>query len=188
MARAKKQSGKQAGKTSAGLGAGERRCGLCGKSKQLTRTVCCGNWICDDEENYVLFSYARNSCYRNHRNFTLCGYHHAEQHTGDWKACATCRGEFDTEDYVGFGTSEYNFEKLENPPAFEPTRCSTCGMIIRRAEGGYTMRSKEFFCHSCEPIVIPHRMGAAPAASSSPSRTGPAPLRPKRRSKRTPRS
>jgi hypothetical protein len=43
---------------------GKPRCGLCGKTKKLTKTECCGEWICDDEDKYVLFSYARNSCYR----------------------------------------------------------------------------------------------------------------------------
>jgi hypothetical protein len=52
------------------------RCGLCGKKGKLTRTDCCGQWICDDEDKYVMFSYARNSCHRNHRRYTLCGYHH----------------------------------------------------------------------------------------------------------------
>jgi hypothetical protein len=37
------------------------RCGLCGKRGGLIQTECCGQWICDDEDNYVLFSYARNS-------------------------------------------------------------------------------------------------------------------------------
>src|SRR3989338_8005647 len=55
------------------------RCGLCGKTRNLTKTECCGNWICDDEHKYVIFSYARNSCYRNHRRYTLCGSHHAEE-------------------------------------------------------------------------------------------------------------
>ena len=43
------------------------RCGLCGKTENLVQTECCGNWICDDEENYVLFSFDTNSCYRNHK-------------------------------------------------------------------------------------------------------------------------
>ncbi len=38
------------------------RCGLCGKTKKLTKTECCDQWICDDEDKYVIFSYARNSC------------------------------------------------------------------------------------------------------------------------------
>jgi len=52
-----------------------RSCGLCGKSEKLTRTECCGAWICDDEDKYVLFSYAYNSCYRNHSRYTLCASH-----------------------------------------------------------------------------------------------------------------
>jgi hypothetical protein len=45
---------------------GKSRCGLCGKPKNLAQTECCGQWICNDEHKYVLFSYARNSCARNH--------------------------------------------------------------------------------------------------------------------------
>ena len=71
--------------------ASTRRCGLCGKTGKLVRTDCCGNWICDDEGEYVLFSYARNSCHRNHGRYTLCGYHHNEGHAGDWKDCSECR-------------------------------------------------------------------------------------------------
>ncbi len=56
------------------------RCGLCGKTKKLTKTECCGHWICDDEDQYALFSYERNSCHRNHRRYTLCGYHYDEGH------------------------------------------------------------------------------------------------------------
>ena len=48
------------------------QCGLRGATTNLTKTECCGNWICDDEDQYVLFSYARNSCYRNHDRYTLC--------------------------------------------------------------------------------------------------------------------
>ena len=38
---------------------GTKKCGLCGKTSRLTKTACCGNWICDDEDKYVMFSYAR---------------------------------------------------------------------------------------------------------------------------------
>ena len=30
-------------------------CGLCGTTAKLTKTKCCGAWICDDEQNYVMF-------------------------------------------------------------------------------------------------------------------------------------
>ncbi len=129
-------------------------CGLCGKSKALTRTACCGNLICDDQAKYVLFSYARNSCDRNHSRFTLCGHHHNEGHSGDWKTCALCRESFETEMYVWYGTNEYNFEKLPNPPTFEPTLCASCKSRIHLGEDGYTIKpSGEYLCESCAPKV-----------------------------------
>ena len=128
---------------------GVRQCGLCGKTGRLTRTECCGNWLCDDEENYVLFSYARNSCRRNHRRYTLCGYHHTEEHSGSWQECAACRSEIETEMYVYFGTNEYNFEKLENPPSYRPTHCATCGAVISLGEDGYSIRGNEYWCQRC---------------------------------------
>ena len=42
----------------------EKKCGLCGKTEELTKTPCCDNWICDDEHTYQIFSFERNSCYR----------------------------------------------------------------------------------------------------------------------------
>ncbi|MEA2054227.1 MAG: hypothetical protein U9O96_03795 [Candidatus Thermoplasmatota archaeon] len=125
------------------------RCGLCGKTGKLTKTECCDQWICDDADQYVLFSYARNSCYRNHDRYTLCSYHYHEGHPGDWKDCPKCREDFETEMYVWYGTNEYNFEKLENPPDYEPTRCSKCGKIIKLGEDGYTQKGNEYFCIKC---------------------------------------
>jgi DNA-directed RNA polymerase subunit RPC12/RpoP len=128
---------------------GVPRCGLCGKTKNLTKTECCGNWICDDEQNYVMFSYARNSCARNHRRFTLCGYHHGEGHDGDWKDCPKCREAFETEMYVWYGTNEYNFEKLPNPPEYEPTHCADCGKVIRLGTEGYSLQGDNYWCERC---------------------------------------
>ena len=125
------------------------RCGLCGKTGKLTRTPCCGNWICDDENQYVLFSYARNSCYRNHDHYTLCSYHFNEGHEGDWQDCPKCRESFQTEIYVWRGTNEYNFEILTNPPSYEPTHCSHCGKVIRLGYEGYSIKGKEYSCAAC---------------------------------------
>jgi len=99
----KREKKKQNSRARRAEGAGPR-CGLCGKAGKLTRTDCCGNWICHDEENYVLFSYARNSCHRNHDRYTLCGAHYQEGHEGHWKDCPKCREMFETEMYV----NEYN--------------------------------------------------------------------------------
>ena len=133
----------------------EPRCGLCGKTKNLTKTECCGNWICDDADQYVIFSYARNSCYRNHDRYTLCSYHYNEGHSGDWKTCPQCRKDFEgnLEMYVYYGTNEYNFEILENPPKFEPTRCSKCNRIINLGEDGYSIRGEEYLCEKCSDFV-----------------------------------
>ena len=126
-----------------------RCCGLCGATDNLTKTECCGQWICDDEDQYVLFSYARNSCYRNHSRFTLCGHHSAEGHGGQWQDCSKCREDYETEMYVHFGTNEYNFEKLPNPPTFEPTRCCQCGKVINLSEGGYSRSVGKLTCMNC---------------------------------------
>ena len=126
-----------------------KRCGLCGKTRKLIRTECCNQWICDDEDSYVVFSYARNSCSRNHRRYTLCGTHHTEQHSGRWQDCAKCRANIEPEMYGYYGTNEHNFEKLAEVPPFEPTRCSKCKRVIRLAEEGYTMSAKGYECSDC---------------------------------------
>ena len=142
-ARRKSGDAKQTSQTSG------RRCGLCGKTKNLTKTDCCGMWICDDEHKYVMFSYARNSCSRNHRRYTLCGYHHAEGHSGNWKDCPTCRESFATEMYVWYGTNEYNFEKLPNPPEYEPTKCAECGKVIALGTDGHSTNGTDYWCDRC---------------------------------------
>lgn len=127
-----------------------RRCGLCGSTtKPLTRTPCCGNWICDDEQDYVLFSYAHNSCHRNHDRYTLCSHHFNEEHRGRWQDCSECREDFETEMYVWYGTNEFNFEKLENPPTFEPTHCGDCGRVIHLSTDGYLMSGAKYYCERC---------------------------------------
>lgn len=141
----------------------KRRCGLCGKTRNLIRAECCGNWICNDEHKYVLFSYARNSCYRNHRRMTLCGFHHAERHPGRWTDCKLCRQSFMTEMYVWYGTNEYNFEKLQNPPAYEPTLCSACGRVIALDDGGYAQLGEQFWCERCHDRKMRKKMASKPS-------------------------
>ncbi|MGB3340825.1 MAG: hypothetical protein WBB37_05025 [bacterium] len=145
-------------KSKKSVGKDKPRCGLCGKPKNLTKTECCENWICDDEHTYKMFSYAKNSCSRNHRRYTICGYHHAEEHSGTWQECPICRDSFETEMYVWYGTNEFNFEKLENPPEYEPTKCSKCGTRIILSEGGYSSLGKEYFCDKCTELVHTERL------------------------------
>jgi hypothetical protein len=140
----------------------QRRCGLCGSTtKRLTRTDCCGNWICDDEDQYVLFSFATNSCHRNHDRYTLCSYHYNEGHKGRWQDCPKCRNDFETEMYVWYGTNEYNFEKLMNPPAFEPTHCAGCGRVIRLGTDGYMLEPNgDYLCERCSAKEMRRVMAA----------------------------
>lgn len=103
-----------------------------------------------------MFSYARNSCDRNHRRYTRCGYHHAEEHSGEWKTCDECRKSFEMEIYVWHGTNAYNFEKLENPPSFEPTLCASCRSRINLGENAYSIKANgEYFCESCFEVPMP---------------------------------
>jgi hypothetical protein len=73
------------------LGFDAPRCGLCGATENLIKTECCDKWICDDEDQYVLFLYARNSCHRNHRRLTVCSRHFSDEHPGGWQECVICR-------------------------------------------------------------------------------------------------
>jgi len=125
------------------------KCGLCGKTSKLTKTECCDNWICDDSHKYVLFSYARNSCFRNHDHYTICSFHFNEGHPGKWQDCKICRNSFETELYVDMATNDYNFEKLKNPPKYKPTKCSKCEKVIILADGGYSIKGGKYFCYNC---------------------------------------
>jgi hypothetical protein len=139
-------TGKKAARAKGAAAKSKRpRCEVCGKTGKLKKSSCCGQWICDDEDKYVIFSYARNSCGRDHRRLTLCGHHEAECHEGKWQTCKQCRDDFATELYVWYGTNEYNFEKLANPPAFQPTHC-------RLAVDGYTMEPAGIYCTDCVRI------------------------------------
>jgi transposase len=51
--------------------------------------------------------------------------------------------------YVWYGTNEYNFEKLENPPTFEPTLCSECGKVIHMGTGGFSQLGEKYTCGKC---------------------------------------
>jgi hypothetical protein len=137
----------------------KKRCGLCGKAGRLMKTECCNQYICDDYDQYVLFSYARNSCARNHDRYTLCASHFNEGHKGDWRECKKCRDSFETEMYVWYGTNEYNFVKLENPPQYEPTLCANCKKIIRLAEDGYSVTGKgKYLCMRCSNLEFSKRL------------------------------
>ncbi len=59
------------------------------------------------------------------------------------------RGEFETEMYVYYGTNDYNFQKLPDPPRFEPTLCDKCGRRVVLSDVGYTQMAGTYICMSC---------------------------------------
>ena len=122
------------------------KCGLCGSTKKsLTKTACCNNWICDDQDSYVIFSYARNSCYRNHDRYTLCSTHFHEGHTGKWQNCKKCKDSFDLPNYVDMGTNEHNFEVLENPEKVTIS-CINCKFTADTVAAFAVQTSKGYYC------------------------------------------
>lgn len=57
--------------------------------------------------------------------------------------------------YVWWGTNEYNFEKLPNPPSFAPTLCAGCQRRLVLPEGGYSIWKGEHWCEECARRVGP---------------------------------
>lgn len=127
----------------------ERKCGLCGSNKQLTKTACCKNWICDDEDTYELFSYKTNSCWRNHQRYTLCSSHYHEDHKDVlWQFCEKCKTGIDTPNYVWYGTNDFNFEKLPNPEKVSIS-CSNCGFSADTIDAFFQIienGSRKYYC------------------------------------------
>jgi formylmethanofuran dehydrogenase subunit E len=62
------------------------------------------------------------------------------------------RADFDTEMYVYYGTNEYNFEKLANPPTYEPTKCSKCGKVIVLSKEGFSVSDGKYQCEKCTEL------------------------------------
>ena len=100
------------------------------------RTDCCNRTICDSSHTAGAgVSNILDICSRNHREYTLCGLHKKECHeeSRDWRDCSKCKQHFKfPEMFVGYGTSQYNFElDWLDPPTFEPTHCSQCGELLK---------------------------------------------------------
>src|SRR5579862_9543926 len=109
-------------------------CGLCGNDGPLKKTDCCNRTICDTPEKGFKGDIL-SICSRNHREYTLCGLHHAQHHdASDWRGCSQCKEQLTVlEKYVGYGTNRYNFQgdRWENPPTVEPKTCAQCGVLLR---------------------------------------------------------
>ena len=74
---------------------------------------------------------------------------------------------------------DFFFEKLENPPSYEPTKCSTCGAVIVLSEGGYSMRGTEYSCESCTVTEMEGVFRRTAASRCRRARGGPGGKRPR---------
>ncbi|EGG22262.1 hypothetical protein DFA_04380 [Cavenderia fasciculata] len=126
------------------------KCGLCGKSGKLTRTPCCNNVICDDWDNYVLFSQANNSCSRNHDRNTVCSVHYMQKHGGPWQTCQVCKRGSPPAMYAHGATNKYNFSPLKNVKLI-PFKCAMCGHTSTDKFDFPTVGSGGYYCKKCIP-------------------------------------
>jgi hypothetical protein len=131
-------------------------CGLCGNTKKaLTKTPCCNNWICDDEKSYTIFSFKRNSCYRNHSRYTICARHYHQCHFGPWQDCKECKKDSDSAEYIYFGTNEYNFEALKNPEKVI-INCANCDFTADTIDAFSFQTSQGYYCEKqrCQKAAL----------------------------------
>ncbi|GAM28258.1 hypothetical protein SAMD00019534_114340 [Acytostelium subglobosum LB1] len=112
----------------------DKICGVCGKAPTakypLKKTVCCDNWICDDDDKvYKMFSYSRGSCTRAHAHYTICGVMEHDHDKKDWRVCKTCKE--DVADNLWNGLNGYNFMPMLEVPYMKFTKtCGRCGTSI----------------------------------------------------------
>lgn len=110
-----------------------RACGICSETRAsiLERTECCGEWVCNREDEYVLMSYSRAFCSRSHRRYTRCGFHAEEGHEGDWRACERCASEGARGVVDWHASNGYNFTPGPRPQGMLYTeQCVRCGVRI----------------------------------------------------------
>ena len=57
--------------------------------------------------------------------------------------------------FVWYGTNEYNFVKLQNPPEYVPTKCSRCGVVICLGEDGHSISpGRKYFCDDAQKRIL----------------------------------
>ena len=111
------------------------------ENREKRRNVC-GNWVSGDEGDYVMFSIRRDICSRETiAVLRSAGITIRRDIKGGWKTCKKCYDDFkhELEMYVWYGTNEYNFERLPNPPGFEPTYCAKCKEKSSLSDGGWSI-------------------------------------------------
>ena len=94
------------------------RAASCSKTGKLRKTQCCGNWVCDDHDKYVPFSYAQKQLQPGiMTTIPSAGIITMKGMEATGKTARNAATYFETEMYVWYGTNDYNFEKLETRPS-----------------------------------------------------------------------
>ncbi|CAG9461830.1 unnamed protein product [Pedinophyceae sp. YPF-701] len=140
---------------------GPRECGICGRTSPLKRTACCGEWVCDRDDEYELMSYSREFCHRSHERYTICGTHHSDRnHRGDqdWRTCGVCEADFAGQipgTRLWYSTNGYNFvpglEAQYPKGSFITTECCECRRRLYLGTESYSAKAGNgVFLYSCD--------------------------------------
>ena len=69
------------------------RCHFCGRNNlPLVKMKCCDQWSCCDTEFMSLRG--GGYCLFQPEHYSICHFHHNENHSGAWQACDECRDFF----------------------------------------------------------------------------------------------
>eukprot|EP01029_Cantina_marsupialis_P004276 TRINITY_DN1430_c0_g4_i1.p1 TRINITY_DN1430_c0_g4~~TRINITY_DN1430_c0_g4_i1.p1 ORF type:complete len:263 (-),score=43.21 TRINITY_DN1430_c0_g4_i1:210-998(-) len=143
---------------------GKKACIICGSKRNLTLTECCGMPVCDNEDEYVMFSYSREFCIRNHSRYTLCGFHATEGHDGDWRECSKCFDDLRGEAISWYGTNGWNctpmLEKDIKKDDMLSEKCVHCGGRIMTGFEGHSSSRDGISCETCSNIRYNARVNA----------------------------
>ena len=138
-------------------------CALCLKTSREAATMCtgcCGEVICDTEDDYQLMSYSREYCSRSHDRYTLCGYHGVEKECDkakDWRECPECQSDARSgegaSDRLWRGLNPYNFYPLLSSTVPRHALCATCNQCSKKflpgAEGSCHKPVHGLTCLGC---------------------------------------
>lgn len=129
------------------------KCGLCGETRRelLELTECCGETVCNREDEYVLMSFSRDFCSRSHGRYTRCGFHTNEGHEGDWRTCDQCDAERTPGVVCWYETNGYNFTPgvRRERGALYTQACTSCGKRIHTGMEEFSFGARGVQCGPC---------------------------------------
>lgn len=138
-------------------------CKLCSKGwsdVNLRRTNCCKQVVCNNDDEYQMFSYSRKFCNRSHDRYTLCGYHGNERECKnyrDWRLCnecVKCDDPIRVADKLWRGLNAYNIYPMLSKDVPRHSLCDTCSKCKKKFISGVegsTHSRDGVSCPRCNP-------------------------------------